>query len=138
MEFYNKSLGREKINLDIDNIKVVVTDTQYYYNKNNVTCEAEFEVKLPKALEKLIGWIEGNCKATAFCAPKDTYNQRTGEKIALAKVESRIYEGVVVELNKRIERIKETLNVSSPVITNFNIKAVGAIHHNEEYIKRIS
>lgn len=139
MEFYGRrSHEGRKISLDMQNIKVVVTDTHYYYNKNNVTCKADFTVRLPKALEDLIGWIDGDCTATAFCSPKDAYDQRTGEKIALAKAESRIYEGVVGELNGRIDRIRNVIETTAPVVTKFNLKAVNAITHNDGYIDRIS
>lgn len=124
--------------LDMDNIKVVVRDAEYYYNKNNVTCKADFIVRMPRALEDLIGWIEGTCSATAFCHSDDTYNKEVGEKIALAKAETRIYEGVMNEISKRIIGIKDTIDLVEPVVEKFEDKAIRSIDHNSDYIERIS
>lgn len=130
--------NKNKITLDAKNIKLIVTDAKYYYNKNNVTCKACYSLKTPSVLWSLIGNICGCVKATAYCDADDTYNKEIGNKIALAKAESKAYEKAKAELTKRITLIENIIYASEPLIEDFSNKTGAFIEHNKNYIDNIS
>lgn len=126
------------ITLNKNSIKLYVEATNYYYDKNNVTCKAVFNVDMPDILRALIGGISGVVKATAFCAEDDVYNKTIGEKIALAKAESYAYKRANAMLTKRLKLIEDIICLNEPLVEDFSNKAKNCIEHNSNYIETIS
>lgn len=129
----------KKINLENANIKLVIDDVNYYHNNNNyTTCVVRYYVKMPETLWNLIGDIEGEAKSTTHCSPNDEYDQKTGEKVALARAENKAYEKVFKEIRKKLWVYINSLEAVIPVVENFKVKTTKSIDHNKTYIKNIS
>lgn len=127
-----------RVKLDRSDIKLVVAHKEYYYNGNNVTCKAYYYVKMPLILENMIGTINDNVIATAVCHKDDTYVKEIGEKIALAKAESKAYSKVRKKMSNTLKMLFGPMVIAVEMANCFYTKAFRACSHNHEYINRIS
>lgn len=125
------------MNLDRSDIKMSTIETKYFYNGDNVTCELFATLKTPDVFDALFGPIVKVVKATAKCHPDDGYNKKLGERIALARAESKAYRQLANEMNRRYEYVVEAIETLAPYRLAFNEKAEKCISHNAEYIKQI-
>lgn len=123
------------MNLDRTDIKMSTLETNYYYNGNNVTCELFATLKTPDVFTALVGPIMKVVKATAKCHKDDTYSKELGERIALARAESKAYRQLANEMNRRYEYVVDAIESLAPYRMDFNHKAAKSISHNTEFVK---
>lgn len=127
----------KKIRLENANIKLVVYDETYYTNKNNTTCVIKYYMKMPELLGELIGSVSGEVKATTCCLEGDTYDKKTGEKIALAKASSKAYAQASGRIQKRISSLTRRILTVVPAVDRFTEKTIKVIEHNGQYVEKI-
>lgn len=125
------------MNLDRNDIKMSTVETNYYYNGDNVTCELVATLKAPEVFDNIFGPIFKVVKATAKCHKDDTYNQECGEKIALARAESKAYRQLNNEINRRWDYLLEAVEALLPYKMAFAAKAEKSIEHNATYVSEL-
>lgn len=125
------------MNLDRNDIKMSTIETNYYYNGNNVTCELVATLKAPEVFNNIFGSIFKVVKATAKCHEDDKYSVECGEKIALARAESKAYRQLNNEISRRWDYLLEAVESLLPYKKDFDAKAEKSIEHNAKYVSEL-
>lgn len=125
------------MNLDRNDIKMRTVSKQFYYNENNVTVELVCTLVTPDLFTEVFGPFYKVVKATAKCHADDKYDKTLGEKIALARAESKAYRLLTNEMKRRWNYLFETIEAVTPLRDAFYEKAENSIEHNERYVKEL-
>ena len=125
------------MNLDRNDIKLTTLNTQYFYDGNNVTVKLSATLKTPEVLAEIFGPFYIVVKATAKCHEDDAYSKSVGERIALARAESKAYRLLSNDLQRRWKYVLDAVEVLAPVKDAFQDKADNCVEHNERYTKNL-
>ena len=125
------------MNLDRNDIKMSTINKVFYYNGNNVTVELFATLKTPDAMSDILGQFYKVVKATAKCHPEDVFSVAKGEKMALARAESKAYAQLSNELYRRWNHVTDALDSLTPLRDAFYEKANGCVEHNERYVRNL-
>lgn len=126
------------INFNVNDLKLSVLDTKYYFNGENVTAIVKVVLDAPYEFMELFGSIYFEVKDVAKCHPDDTYDRELGMRVARAKAEARAYRLAKDAVIRRWNGVLDTIESLAPLKTRFIDKAERCDEHNREYIKQIT
>ena len=125
------------MNLNRNDIKLTTLKNEFFYDGNNVTAKLLATLKIPDVLYDIFGDFPIVVKATAKCHEDDKYDKKTGERIALARAESKAYRLLSNELQRRWDYVLEAIETLNPVRIAFIEKANNCVEHNTRYCKEL-
>lgn len=140
---------------DGSSFKLQIMNERYFTNaeKGTVTVKADVYLTVPDVVYNTVlmsqwplGFI-GNfgfaspvtMSATAVCAPGDTFDEKKGKKIALARLEASAYERFRKTMTNWITRFNfEFVDYLNEKTAEFVNKATMAASHDRRYINEIT
>lgn len=84
-------------------IKVSFSKPVFIHNKMNTVCKLKYQVNIPY-------FIFGEVTTVSKCSPGDKYDERTGERVALARAEVKARGIVKDKMNRFLKREKNLLD----------------------------
>ena len=130
---------------DMEKIKISFKDEPQYIihpHSGTVVCIMNYAIE-PNTE---IGWtvrglmhmfdihIPIKCVGVAKLHPGDTWDEKTGMRVAKAKAETQAYLKVSRAISKAMDKIMIEVN---PVVDDFIKKSIDVIEHNEKFINGI-
>lgn len=119
-------------------VKIRFNEPKYTVNEaqGTVTCELQYYVVFPEFVITLLGncpsYYPSTVIATAKVCSEDTFNEKTGKRVALAKAEAKAYKKVEKYCFKKCGQLGKVYNK----LYDFYAKAQLVVDHNSEYIKK--
>ena len=135
-----------KLLFDRSNIKLSFRAENYFVDsdKGIVECRLNYSINVPSAMRNIFKLTGNDSLAgdvsvgVATCKHGDTFDLKTGKKVARTIAESKAYNTVCRRITRRLLKVCRALSAASLMANEFTFKSRAIVSHNQKYTKRIT